>query len=286
MQWKNTIDTVVKVETALAKGQWQIGDAIKKDARDGAVTNEEIPVKAFDECGAKLVSMGYQNYSGRYLNRLYDTARAFPPDERNPAYTFTVHYEAGTPANLKLLVTALRKFKKPITSDNVHDLRVRWAEEARDERQKVADAAAKKKADVKAKKKKATEKILAAKDDDAKAQAKVEREEAIREIEELTAVIKQNSGTPALNTDLDVNVEDVDSLRRWASYMRIEVHISKMRKTALDTLEEITTIANMLSERERQAVEAGCTEILEILEQIRTAADRKPGLKSIKGGKA
>jgi hypothetical protein len=274
-KWTNTIDIVVKVETAQAKGQWQIGDALKKDLGVDVDPEKDIPRSVFDGCGDKLKALGYPNYKAGQLAKLYRTSKAFKPQDRNPKYAWDIHFEAGTPANLKKLITALNKFSKPISGDNVHGLRVKWAEEAKEARRKLADAAAKKKDAASERKKKATEDLLAAKDKEAKAKAQKEREAAIKEIAELTETISKNTGTPPLNTDLDVNVEDVNSLRRWAVYLRVKMRIGKIEKEANEALKEVTQIANMLSENERDVVEKGCTLILDIIENILAVADRR-----------
>jgi hypothetical protein len=286
-KWTNTIETVVKIEAAQAKGQWQIGDALEKDLRDRTIPKEKIPKiprGIFEECGKRLAAMGYRQYNAAHLAQLYRTAKAFKPAERTD-YNWDIHRRAGTPSNLKRLVAALKKFKKDITGENVQSLREQWTEEAKEARQKIADAAAKKKDAARNRKTKATEDLLAAKDKEAKAKARKEREDAIKEIDELTETIKENTGAPPVNTDLDVNVEDVNSLRRWAVYLRIKMRISKMSKEANDALEDVTQITSMLSENERDAVEKGCTEILGILEKIMAVADRKkPYIKLVKEG--
>ena len=283
MKWENTIETVVKTEKAHTKGQWQIGDALKRDLQNRAILEtENIPLTTFAECGDKLGELGHDKYGAPFLARLYHTAIAFSPSDRNPDFGWTVHDRSGTPANFKKVVAALRKMGKKVTEVNVMELINVWAEEAREERRQAAAAAKKKEAAAKADKKKASEDKLAAKDAAARAEAEKRRQAAIAAIDEAKAEIRENGG-PKHRIDLDVNTSDVDQLERWAIYMSVTAHTSRMKKEAKKTLVDVRRISDRLSANEQAIIVTGVEEIIALLEQINTVV--RPTLTAIEGGK-
>ena len=220
MKWINTVETIAEVEQAGTKGQWRIGDAIIRDLKDeGLLQNQvdsdgipEIKGGVWEECTTKLAEKGIENagtgkpFAYQYIGILFRTAYAFPRDERNAKFSWSVHRFAGTPQNLKNAITALRKVDKKVSTPNVAALIEHWADEADAKRQRELEKAKAKKTAAKKKKVTATEDKLATKDGAEREAAEARRQEAQREIEEATAVIKQAGGPPQ-DVDADVMQE-------------------------------------------------------------------------------
>jgi hypothetical protein len=300
MRWVNTIETVSEVEQAGAKGQWRIGDAVTKDLKENDLLQKKdseivklAPIKnsVFLDCAEKLREKGIEHkgkpYSAPYIRALFQTAYAFERDERNPKYSWDVHREAGTPLNLKNAIVALRKTEKPITETNVRAIHSHWAEEAATKRKKSNTEARTKKKAGKAKLAKASQRKLAATTEEEKTQAEQERQEAKREIAEQTAIIVATGSPPPFNADLDVDTSDVSALERWAKYLAITAHTSKMKQEAKKMLKGLERIANLLEDSEQQTIADGCNDIIAILEEINTLVKRPARkLAAIQGGKS
>ena len=301
MKWINTVEAITEVEQAGTKGQWRIGDAIIKDLKENGIQfrgeTEKIPEvtgDAFEDLATKLAEKGIENgHSGKpytvpYMRLLFQTAYSYPRDERNPKYSWTVHREAGTPDNLKKAVTALKKISKTISQENVNALIGHWAEELDHQRRAAVAKAKDKKSEAKKKKAKAAEDKLATKDKKVRAEADAAREAAQREIEEANAAIKELGAPPPFNADLDVDVDDVSSLERWALLLGIHAHTLIMKREAKKALAAVGKIAALLTETEKQSIADGCNGIIAILEDINEAVKRpvRASLRGIQGGKA
>jgi hypothetical protein len=288
MKWINTVETIAEVEQAGTKGQWRIGDAIIRDLKDeGLLQNQvdsdgipEIKGGVWEECTTKLAEKGIENagtgkpFAYQYIGILFRTAYAFPRDERNAKFSWSVHRFAGTPQNLKNAITALRKVDKKVSTPNVAALIEHWADEADAKRQRELEKAKAKKTAAKKKKVTATEDKLATKDGAEREAAEARRQEAQREIEEATAVIKQAGGPPPYNANLDVDTSDVGALERWALYLGITANAMHMKQVAKKTLKEVEKVAHLLSNTEQQHIADGCNEVIEIMEHINKLVKR------------
>lgn len=280
MKWTNTVETIVSVEQSKAKGQWQIGDAIKKDLAlaPGAKTQEDIPYaqkgNTFAECGEKLEAMGYYKYGAQHLAKLYHTAIAFPRNDRNPDYSWDTHYEAGTPENLKNAATALRKVKKTVTKYNVRDIISHWSEEADTNRKAAVVEARAKKAKAKKEKAQASEEKLSAKDQAAKDKAEERRQEAQRQIEEAVDTIRTNGGPRKFNTNIEVDTDDIGALERWAVYIGVIAHTTIVKREVKKALKDLISIAKHLSDVEQQEIADSYNEIITISQDINELVKR------------
>jgi hypothetical protein len=273
MKWTNTVETVVAVEQAQAKGQWRIGDAVRKDLTISPGEIDSNLLSFLEECAAKLEEKGYDRYDKKYLHRLYLVAASFPPSERDNRYSWDVHSEAGTPENLKKVAVALRKVGKTVTKYNVRDLIGHWADQLAEQRRKENAKAISKKTDAKQKKAKASADKLVAKTQAEKDEAEERRQQAQEEIDEAKATIRETGMPLPKATDFDVDVSDVNALRQWAIFMGITAHIAVVKREYKKSIKELAEVASLLSEDQRKQIADGWNDIVAGANAILAAVD-------------
>jgi hypothetical protein len=299
IKWNHTVEVITEVETAKAKGQWKIGDAIIKDLKDHGYLGSdahlggpsEIENTVFSDCTEKLAEKGIEHngkpYDANYLRQLFQTAYAFPRDERNSKYSWDAHHEAGSPTNLKNAATALRKMDKTVTIYNVRDVIKKWSNDAAAVRHKAHEEALAKKDAAKKKKAAASAEKLRTKDETKRAEAEAARVAAQKEFDEAKAAIKATGSPPPFNADIDVDVTDTSELVRLALYLGLTVHVNNMKREAKKMLKDVGVLAKHLTNSEQEEVSDSVSEIVAILEEINTLANR-PARKYpvIAGGRA
>jgi hypothetical protein len=298
MRWNHTIEVITDVETAKAKGQWRIGDALIKDLKDNGYLGNDvqkpwasIDSSVFTDCAAKLAEKGIEHngqpYSNTYVRDLFQAAYAFPRDERNPKYSWYAHANAGTPKNLKNVAAVLKKLGKTVTKYNVEDVISKWSGDARVEREKEHDAAVAKKEAAKEKKAKASADKLRTKDEAKRAEAEKRRQEAQREFEEAKAAIKESGGKLPYNADFDVDPNDVGALEQMVIFLAITAHITVIKRETKKMLVDVQKAAKVLTAHEQQEVADGVSDITAILDQINDLVNRpKRKVSVIQGGRA
>src|SRR5262245_33655323 len=114
IQFPLTLAAVQKGE----KSQWAIGDAQGIEIKLGKAGIDVKSGRRFAACAKELAEQGF-DISANRLRQLRDLAHHFPSASREAKVPLNAHQAAGSPQNLKLVIEALNKIGKPITTDNV-----------------------------------------------------------------------------------------------------------------------------------------------------------------------
>jgi site-specific DNA-cytosine methylase len=272
------LDAVQKAE----RGPWGIGDALVKEiAVSGANTIRQKIVGGsdglgplFEACSRYLKSKGYE-YTIGHLRDLRTTSDRFPRSTRVEGVSWTAHDRAGTPENLKQVLTTLRKMHLPTLQENVEMVMAEWRRKDEEVRERKGAEAEKKRQAAKEDKKAARERARKAKSDAEKRKAERDAEEAERREAEARREAAESAKAPR-GKDITTEMPDQDELSVKASLMKISADAQSIAKTLKQNLKMLDSMDELDADFAESIIEHH-TEIVALAKQI---ADRFRNRKS------
>jgi membrane protein involved in colicin uptake len=184
--------------------------------------------------------------------------------------SWSTHDKAGTPENLKQVLTALRKLHLPTLKENVQMVMAEWRRKDEETRERQGVEAEKKQQTAKADKKAARERARKAKSDAERRAAERAAEEAERREEEARQQAAQAAKAPR-GKDITTEMPPQSELSIKAVFLKIDADAQIMVKTLQQNLKMLDDVADQLDTDFSEAIIEHHTKVVTLAKQI---ADR------------
>ena len=264
-----------KVLAAAMKGEgalWEIGDALIEavgpPSQNGVHDQSYTKLKPIV---AELFDHGIEQYDEKHLSRLRVTAHTFPSPHRVRGVSWTAHYEARNPENLKAVLAAAKAAgRKTISKRYIIQVRDGMYLDAKLKRKRLYEIAVKKRAAAEAEREQAAAQKRAAKDEAARKAAEAREEAAVAKAKRNAERASRLSGPPTPKATMEApDPTDISMMGMMLVKLQFHRDSSEAKRMVKRMDQEISPHIDDLS---KEFIVSSVEDLLEIAELYRKLA--------------